>query len=547
MPQEGPSLRLLALADFTGTGGAKSTRVAIDKERFDAVLASVSPRLLLAVPNRLGAGPDPLHIELAFQRLADFGPAAIIERVPALARLRDAGPTPPPPAPSKPAPASAPPAAVPAPSKAGGGVDSILDLVDGEGSADPRDTARRLVDGLVPSRAATGRPAGGAAPSAALDRALTAQLDAIFDAPAFRALESAWRGLKLLVDRTDFREAIVLEIVSASVDEAPAAIDALFDGDDVDAVLADYALDASARDFARAEEIAAAAARAQTPVAIALAPAFFGLDSWRALARARNPVALFDEPAYASWRSLRDREESRWLVLMANRIALRAAYGSGGESTRGLPYEQARDGGLLGSPVWALGSALVRAFARTGACLQFTGAQHGLVADLPLLPTGPDDKPAPVEGVFSNERREDLEKSGLSAVQLYQRDIAFLGAVRSFRRPTRYPDAEATADAAQQITLAYQMYASRLVKFLGRLLPELSGLDGPEAVKRELRSSVLRFVSTGGKPLAADHVGIEVRPNPDDGALYDVSLRVLPEVTIAGRPANLLMSFAMRR
>jgi len=546
MPQEGkPVLRLLAVADFTGVGGAKPSRVSVDKERFDAVLAALSPRLQLAVQNRLGKGPDPLHLELAFQHLADFAPAAIVERVPALAQLRDAAP-----AAAAPAPAAGGPSLAPAPPVApgkGGGVDSILDLVDSERSPDPRDAARRLVDGLVPSRAASGRPSGGSQPPAGLDRALSAQLDAILDAPAFRSLESAWRGLKLLVDRTDFREPIEIELVSAAVDDAPAAIDALFDGEDVDAVLADYALDASARDFARAEALAGAAARAQTPVAVAVAPAFFGLESWRALARARNPYALFDEPAYASWRSLRDREESRWLVLMANRIALRAAYGRGGESTRGLPYEQARDGGLLGSPVWALGAALTRAFARTGACLQFTGAQHGLIPDLALLPTGPDDKPAPVEGVFANERREDLEKAGLSAVQLYQRDIAFLGAVRSFRRPARHPDAEATADAAQQTTLAYQIYASRLVKFLGRVLPELAGLDGPEAVKRELRGAVLRFVSTGSKPLAADHVGVEVRPHPDDGALYDVSLRVLPEVTIAGRPANLLMNFAMRR
>jgi predicted component of type VI protein secretion system len=197
--------------------------------------------------------------------------------------------------------------------------------------------------------------------------------------------------------------------------------------------------------------------------------------------------------------------------------------------------------------VWALGVVLVRAFARTGACLQFTGAQHGIVSDLALLPLGPDDKPSPVEGVFSNERREDLERCGLAVVQIYQRDTAFVGAVRSFRKPPRYPDAEANADAAQQVTLAYQLYVSRVVKFLGRAVPLLSGLESPEAVKAELRKQVLRLLSTPEKPLRADHVGIEVRDHPDDASLYLVSLRALPEITIAGRPANLLMSFAVRR
>lgn len=41
---------------------------------------------------------------------------------------------------------------------------------------------------------------------AELDRLLGKQMDAILHHPDFQALESAWRGLKLLVDRTDFRK-----------------------------------------------------------------------------------------------------------------------------------------------------------------------------------------------------------------------------------------------------------------------------------------------------------------------------------------------------
>jgi type VI secretion system protein ImpC len=39
-----------------------------------------------------------------------------------------------------------------------------------------------------------------------IDRKLTAQLDEILHHPEFLKLESAWRGLKFLVDRIDFRE-----------------------------------------------------------------------------------------------------------------------------------------------------------------------------------------------------------------------------------------------------------------------------------------------------------------------------------------------------
>src|SRR5258706_12436718 len=39
-----------------------------------------------------------------------------------------------------------------------------------------------------------------------IDQKVSKQLDAVMHNASFQKLESAWRGLKLLVDRTDFRE-----------------------------------------------------------------------------------------------------------------------------------------------------------------------------------------------------------------------------------------------------------------------------------------------------------------------------------------------------
>ena len=43
---------------------------------------------------------------------------------------------------------------------------------------------------------------------AEIDSRLGRQMDAILHHPEFQSLEAAWRGLKLLVERTDFRENI---------------------------------------------------------------------------------------------------------------------------------------------------------------------------------------------------------------------------------------------------------------------------------------------------------------------------------------------------
>ena len=51
---------------------------------------------------------------------------------------------------------------------------------------------------------------------AGLDRKLCAQVDTILHHTDFQKLESAWRSLKFLVDRTNFRENIKIQLMSVS-------------------------------------------------------------------------------------------------------------------------------------------------------------------------------------------------------------------------------------------------------------------------------------------------------------------------------------------
>ncbi len=569
-------LRVLVIGEFAGESAAPSPAVPVSAEGFDAALAALAPALRMEVPDRIAGGP-PLDLPLRFTRLADFGPAGLVERIPSLTRAREARElgvalsrgeldaagflsrarvlVPPAllavlearlaMAPAAPATSGTPPRA--GARDSGASVESILAQVGTPAAGEARDAARRLVDSLASrgTRAPAG-PAGAAI--AELDDRIAAQLDAILHAAPFRRLEAAWRALRLLVARTDFRKPIELRVLAAAQDVAPAALRdaAAADALDFDLILAGYELDASARDHARARELALAGEETQTPVVVALRPEFFGLDSWAALRKARAPHATFEEAAYAAWRSLAEDDVARWLVLVANRVVLRAPFGRGAESARGLEYEESGAHALFGNPVFAVGAVLTRAFARTGHCLQISGTRNGLLSDLALVPAQDGDAPTPLEGSFGNERREDLERIGIGALQVYQRDIAFVGALRSFRRPPRFPDAQATADAAQQVTLAYQLYASRLAKFLGRSVPELVGLEGPDAVAHALKGRLVKFLSTPEGPFNPQRVGVRAAADPEDPGRTIVKLRVGPELTIGGREVNVLMEFALR-
>ena len=52
-----------------------------------------------------------------------------------------------------------------------------------------------------------------------LDNKLSTQVDEILHAPKFQEIEASWRSLKLLVDRTDFRENIKINILHATKEE----------------------------------------------------------------------------------------------------------------------------------------------------------------------------------------------------------------------------------------------------------------------------------------------------------------------------------------
>ena len=54
---------------------------------------------------------------------------------------------------------------------------------------------------------------------AEIDAKLSRQMDEILHHPTFQSLESSWRGLQLLVDRTNFRENIKIEILNVSKED----------------------------------------------------------------------------------------------------------------------------------------------------------------------------------------------------------------------------------------------------------------------------------------------------------------------------------------
>lgn len=125
----------------------------------------------------------------------------------------------------------------------------IEELIKPQNSGEP--VKKRLVDRMI----------------AEIDEKLSRQMDEILHHPSFQALESSWKGLQLLVERTNFRENIKIELLNVSrqdllddFEDSPEVTQSglykhvysaeygQFGGQPVGAIIADYFLSPSAPD-----------------------------------------------------------------------------------------------------------------------------------------------------------------------------------------------------------------------------------------------------------------------------------------------------------
>ena len=83
------------LADLSGQPAEPLPPVAdrkfleIDVDNFDSRMKAMAPRVAFQVPNTL-TGEGNMNVELTFERMEDFSPAAVAEKVDALKKLLDA-------------------------------------------------------------------------------------------------------------------------------------------------------------------------------------------------------------------------------------------------------------------------------------------------------------------------------------------------------------------------------------------------------------------------------------------------------------------------
>ena len=153
---------------------------------------------------------------------------------------------------------------------------------------------------------------------AELDKKLSAQVDMILHDESFQKLESAWHSLKFLVDRTDFRENIKIQMLSVSksklIDDfedspeitksglyktAYTAEYGQFGGQPFGSIIANYEFSPGPQDIKLLQNVASVAAMSHAPFIASASPEFFGIDRLDQLPNLKDLSSTFEGPKFA--------------------------------------------------------------------------------------------------------------------------------------------------------------------------------------------------------------------------------------------------------
>lgn len=409
---------------------------------------------------------------------------------------------------------------------------------------------------------------------AELDRKISIQLDEILHHPEFQKIESLWRSLKFLVDRTDFRENNKIEILTVSkeellddFDDAPEITTSglyklvytseygQFGGKPYGTIVGNYDFGPGAMDVKLLGHLASVSAMSHAPFLSAVAPSMFGIKSYEELPGLKDLSSIFEGPVYTKWRALREREDAKYIGLAMPRFLLRLPYGPDNKQVKTFDYRenvsQGHQNFLWGNVAFALSSKVSESFSKYRWCTNIIGPKGGgAVEDLPVHlfeDMGDIQSKIPTEILLSERREYELAQEGFVGLTMRKgSDNAAFFSANSIQKPKVFPN---TKEGKEEETnyklgtqLPYMFIINRLAHYLKVLQRENIGTWKERInLQRELNEWIRQYVVDmdnplpgvrSRRPLRKAHITVD--DIPGEPGFYKVGLAVRPHFKYMG-------------
>jgi type VI secretion system protein ImpC len=415
---------------------------------------------------------------------------------------------------------------------------------------------------------------------AELDRKLTEQVNQILHHEDFQSLEGSWRGLHHLVNNTETDETLKIRVLNISKkdlgktlkkfkgtawDQSP-LFKKIYEeefgspgGEPYGCLIGDYHFDHTAPDVEILSGMAQVAGAAHAPFIAGSDPKVMNMDSWQELSNPRDLTKIFGSPEYASWRSLRESEDSKYIGLAMPRFLSRIPYGANTNPVDEFAFEEDTEGSDHNKYTWsnsayAMGVNITRAFKQYGWCTTIRGVESGgMVEGLPVhtFPTddGGVDMKCPTEIAITDRREAELAKNGFMPLSHWKNtDYAVFVGAQSLHKPAEYDDPDATANANLGARLPYLFATTRFAHYLKCIVRDKVGSFKERAdMEKWLNNWIMQYVepdpsnatedAKARRPLAAAEVVVEeVEGNP---GYYSSKFFLRPHYQLEGLSVSL--------
>lgn len=340
---------------------------------------------------------------------------------------------------------------------------------------------------------------------AKIDKALSSNMDQILHDENFKKLEASWLGLHHFVFNTETSSRLKLKILPISKTELNEdlvkAIEfdqselfkkvyeneyGTFGGVPFSCLVGDFSFGRSNFDITLLRNISKLAASAHAPFLGGTNPNFFGIDSFAKLSNPRDLEKVFESSELAAWNSFREEEDSKYINLVLPRVMMRLPYSKIDNPCKEFGYDEIVNGEndndfCWGNPCYSLAEKITEAFALYSWTAAIRGVEGGgKVTNLPTYtyktPSSDVLLKCPCQISITDRREKELSDLGfISLCHSKGSDYSVFFGSQSVQKAKKYSTASATANASISARLPYLLNASRFAHYVKMIMRDKIG------------------------------------------------------------------------
>ncbi|RKH11391.1 type VI secretion system contractile sheath large subunit [Corallococcus praedator] len=411
-----------------------------------------------------------------------------------------------------------------------------------------------------------------------IDRMIDAQMNEIIHNETFQKMESSWRGLEDLVNHTNFKANIAIDVLDVAKEELAEDFEnnssnifagALFDkvyiqeydqygGRPFGAIVGLYDFSSTPADLTWLQRMAKVSNAAHAPFISAVSHKFFGCETIEEMEAIKNLEGVLAHPRFGRWNAFRETEEAAYVGLTFPRYVLRLPWHPDKNPCDVLNFTETARGEsekyLWGNSAILLARNMVKAFEISGWCQSIRGPKGGgLISGLPVdtfTLRGQDEIKAPVEIAIPDYREYEFARSGFIPL-VYRKgssDATFFS-TQSAKVAKTFKDPKDSENSQLVTNLAYTFSITRLAHYVKCIMRDnIGNTADADYIQRQLDSWLSNYVTTVANPddltvrrFPFKASSVVVYPRPGEIGWYDCKLAVLPHIQFEGLNVELML------